>query len=61
MAGITPSFDAPSVASLSEAEIEAFACRVAEILVRHTNPKAFDVFVTRIEELLDRVDRKGKF
>jgi len=57
MPGITPTLDARSVATLSDAEIDAFVRRIAECLTRLTTPVDFDVFVSRIEELLDRVDK----
>jgi len=60
MPGIAPTLDARSVATLSDAEIDAFACRIAELLVRLTTPADFDAFASRIEELLDRVDKSKK-
>jgi hypothetical protein len=60
MPGIAPTLDARSVATLSDAEIDAFVRRIAECLTRLTTPVDFDVFVFRIEELLDRVDQSKK-
>jgi hypothetical protein len=56
MAGIAPSLDAVSVASLSDAEIDAYVRRLTEILARHQAPEVLDAFVARIEELCDRAN-----
>jgi hypothetical protein len=56
MTVLIPSVDAPTVASLSDAEIDAYVRRVAEILTRSSAPQAIDAFCARIEGLLERAD-----
>lgn len=57
MAGTASTLDRRSVAPASDAEIDAFARRIAEILVRLPTPEAFDEMVEKLSELCESVEK----
>ena len=58
MTVFAPTVDQLSIASHcpSDAELDAFVRRVAELLTRSSAPQAIDAFCDRIEGLLERAE-----
>ena len=57
MAGTASTLDRRSVAPVSDAEIDAFARRIAEILLTTATPEAFDEMVEKLGELCELAEK----